>query len=203
EQHELAERHHADPADEQSQAERDDAVDHDASHDQQPVRAGQGGDEDEGQEHEHHGSDEPTGMVDAEAVRGGGGGRRLGAVDGGDGVGLHVRTTTWRRRLNQSSATMASTKGVMLRYWARSIVLPRIVTDPNACSPDWTIPMTKPAASVTQSERSWPISAAASAGMTRNVSATYSNPTRLASSRPENPHTMPDPNQAAASTRRT
>ena len=33
------------------------------------------------------------------------------------------------------------------------------------------MPITKPAASVTHSERSWPMSAAASAGMTRKVSA--------------------------------
>ena len=76
-------------------------------------------------------------------------------------------------------------------------------TSENAVRPDWTMPMRKPAASVTHSERSWPISAAASAGITRKVRPTMSSPTRFDSSSPAPPHTSPEPSQAAASTRRT
>ncbi len=89
---------------------------------------------------------------------------------------------------------MASTNGVIVRYWARSV---------NAVRHDCTNPITKPAISVTHSDRSWPMSAAASAGMTRKVRPTMSRLTRLDRRSPAAPHTSPEPNHAAASTRRT
>src|SRR3954468_4228582 len=66
-----------------------------------------------------------------------------------------------------------------------------------------TRPTTRPATSVTTSDRSRAISAAASEEMMRNVSVAASRPTRFESSRPATPETRPEPSHAAASTRRT
>jgi hypothetical protein len=67
----------------------------------------------------------------------------------------------------------------------------------------FTSPTTIPARSVTTSDWSRAISAAASEEITRNVSVFASTPTRFESSRPAMPARSPEPSQAAASTRRT
>ena len=64
-------------------------------------------------------------------------------------------------------------------------------------------PTTIPASNVPTSDRSRPISAAASDEMIRKVSVTESSATRSESRSPAAPAIRPEPNQATASTRRT
>ena len=101
---------------------------------------------------------------------------------------------TWPRDTT-SSAIAARTNGVM--SWYSVICVIGVI---RSC----TRPMTSAATNVTVIERSRPIRAAASDEMTTvNTKVVSSSADRSASRSPARPDRMPQPNQAAASTRRT
>src|SRR5262249_35685099 len=114
---------------------------------------------------------------------------------GGALVGdAHVLISRRRPKPNQSRATIANRKGVIVRYGP---------TESKGVRQAWTTPIARPATIVTTSDSRRPISAADSEAITRNVSPTMSSPTRVDSSRPVAPESSPEASHAAASTRRT
>ena len=125
--HELAQRDHPDPADQQAEAEGDDAVDDDRRHDLQPVAgracAGSGERARLQEERERHSANELKTTAHAiwrirfGAMRTGPMARaRRRSARRCEPRSCQVCTTTWRCRANHSSAMIASTNGVIVRY---------------------------------------------------------------------------------------